>query len=291
MTLLQMRYFQSVFESQSVSRSAIALNVSQPTISKAIQTLEWELGIQLFVRVRKHIAPTDAARFFYEESKRIVLLFDQLQVDMQNYQTKNNTVNIGIGSLSNILLSASIQSFAVPNRDVSLHLAEMGHQRNMEMLKAGKVDLFIDGDNSLDFMEYPSFRYITLSQSRLFFCVNKASPFADMPTVTPNQIGRYPIIVLDSDSTKDTLPARIFSAEHLKANIVLQTNQMSVIESLLKNNLAGVFLLDSIIPSKSYIHKIPLASEVIVNIRLVWNSQNLSKSAALFVAHMQKSIT
>lgn len=288
MTLLQMRYFQSVFEYQSISRTADALNVSQPTISKAIQTLEWELGIPLFSRNKKHIEPTEAGRFLYEESKRIILLYDKLMSDLQGFHSRNTLVNIGIGSMSNIVLTEWIHQVSTQAKGISLHLTEMNHGRNMEKMRASEIDFFVDGDNSNDILNYPSYGHIVLAHQNLMFCVNKASPLANYSSVSPNQIGDYPIVVLDSDASRNTLPARIFAAEQLKPNIVLQTNQMNAIDSLIKNNLAGVFLFDSIIPDKPYFHSIPLAPERPVEIRLVWNKNNLSPPASIFLEIAKK---
>ena len=289
MTLLQMRYFQSAYEKQSISRTSEALNVSQPTVSKSIQSLEWELGISLFSRVRNRIIPTDAGHLLYNESKKITLLYDQLLSDMQQFQTKSNLLNVGVGSMSNLALSRAIQDFSLKNQNISVHLTEMSHQRNLSMLGAGKIDFYVDGDTSGDFLAYSSYEHLVLAQTRLVFCAGSRSEFAGLPTITPAQIGQYPLIVLDSDVTKDTLPSRIFSSVGLKANVVLQTNQMSVIDSLIKNNLAGVILFESIVPKKKYFCKIPLIPETKVYIRLVWNKKNLSKSAASFLHHIKQS--
>lgn len=134
MTLLQMRYFQSVYEKQSISRTSEALNVSQPTVSKSIQSLEWELGISLFSRVRNRIIPTEAGHLLYNESKKITLLYDQLLSDMQQFQAKSNLLNVGVGSMSNLALSRAIQDFSLKNQNVSVHLTEMSHQRNLSRM-------------------------------------------------------------------------------------------------------------------------------------------------------------
>lgn len=290
MTLLQMRYFQSVYENQSITQASERLNVSQPTISKSIQSLEWELGVALFSRVRKRIVPTEAGNLLYDKSKQITILYDMLLTDIQNYRTKTNMINIGIGSMSNIALSKLVHDFSQQHQNISVHLVEMSHLRNLEMLRTGKIDFFIDGDNTGDFLKYASYEHIVLAQNRLMFCVNTHSPFAGMSSISPEQIGQYPLIVLDSDETKDTLPSRIFSASNIKSNIVLQTNQMSVIDSMIKNNLAGAFLLESIIPEKGYFYKISLHPEVVVSLQLVWNKKNLSQTSSIFLNYVIKEM-
>ena len=290
MTLLQMRYFQSVYENQSITRASEHLNVSQPTMSKSIQALEWELGIALFSRVRKRIVPTEAGHLLYEKSKQITILYDMLLADLRSYRTKSNMVNIGIGSMSNIALSQLIHDFSLRNQNISIHLVEMSHSRNLEMLHSGKIDFFIDGNNTGDFLKYSSYEHIVLAQNRMMFCASSQSPFTEMSAISPEEIGQYPLIVLDSDETKDTLSSRIFAASNIKANIVLQTNQMSVIDSMIKNNLAGAFLFESIIPEQDYFYKIPLQPEMIVSLQLVWNRKNLSRPASIFLKYITEAV-
>ena len=142
MTLLQMRYFQSVYEKQSISRTSEALNVSQPTVSKSIQSLEWELGISLFSRVRNRIIPTEAGHLLYNESKKITLLYDQLLSDMQQFQAKSNLLNVGVGSMSNLALSRAIQDFSLKNQNVSVH-----HRRKIILI----IDMTVCGVHRFSF--------------------------------------------------------------------------------------------------------------------------------------------
>ena len=58
--LQQLRYFVSVAESGHFTRSAEALGVSQPTLSKQIHTLEATLGAPLFDRSRGGVMLTTA---------------------------------------------------------------------------------------------------------------------------------------------------------------------------------------------------------------------------------------
>jgi len=63
-----MRSFVRVYETRSFSAAAKDLNLSQPSVSKAVAQLEQELGVQLFLRSTRGLAPTDAGRKFHEHS-------------------------------------------------------------------------------------------------------------------------------------------------------------------------------------------------------------------------------
>src|SRR6266478_2150043 len=72
MELRHLRYFVAVTEEQNVTRAAVRLHVSQPTLSRQIRDLEDELNIILFERGAKAVRLTEAGHVFLTEP-RIVL--------------------------------------------------------------------------------------------------------------------------------------------------------------------------------------------------------------------------
>jgi len=72
MEVQQLRYFLAVSENRSVSGAASALNVTQSTISQAVQALERELGAALFYRAGPGMALTSAGHALLGPARRIV---------------------------------------------------------------------------------------------------------------------------------------------------------------------------------------------------------------------------
>jgi LysR family transcriptional regulator, benzoate and cis,cis-muconate-responsive activator of ben and cat genes len=64
MELRHLRYFVAVAEMENVSRAALKLHVSQPTLSTQIRDLEDELGFTLFERTGKAVRLTGAGFYF-----------------------------------------------------------------------------------------------------------------------------------------------------------------------------------------------------------------------------------
>ena len=58
MKLFQLRYFQTVCKYSNLTRAAEELHISQPGLSHAIQELEREFGLTLFLRQNKGLVLT-----------------------------------------------------------------------------------------------------------------------------------------------------------------------------------------------------------------------------------------
>ena len=71
MTLTQIQYFLEVCQTMNFTKAAQNLYVSQPSLSRQIQLLETELGVQLLVRSNRNVILTEAGEVFRDEFGKI----------------------------------------------------------------------------------------------------------------------------------------------------------------------------------------------------------------------------
>ena len=71
MNLRQIEAFKAVIESGTVTQAAERLAISQPAVSKLLQSFERGSGLTLFTREKGRLSPTTEARLLYEEVERI----------------------------------------------------------------------------------------------------------------------------------------------------------------------------------------------------------------------------
>ncbi|MEC8641874.1 MAG: LysR family transcriptional regulator [Pseudomonadota bacterium] len=98
-----------IFESGSLSAAAEVLSVSQPTLSRAVSTLETQVGRQLMVRGRNGVVLTEAGILLAEQGRKIA--YDLKQADDIVNALKSNsppTIRMGVGPL---LAQAAINDF------------------------------------------------------------------------------------------------------------------------------------------------------------------------------------
>ena len=72
MELRHLRYFVAVAETENVSKAALRLHVSQPSLSRQVRDLEEELGFPLLERRAKSVRLTEAGRVFLVEVREML---------------------------------------------------------------------------------------------------------------------------------------------------------------------------------------------------------------------------
>lgn len=67
----QLHYFRIVVDQGSFTRAAEALDMTQPSLSLSIRKLEKQAGVQLLIRGRGGIVPTEAGRYLYRVASQV----------------------------------------------------------------------------------------------------------------------------------------------------------------------------------------------------------------------------
>lgn len=83
MELRQLRYFVAAAEAGAISRAAARLRVTQPSLSQQIIKLEQQLGVDLFDRLGRGVALTDAGQRLLPRARRILSAAQEIEAGLR----------------------------------------------------------------------------------------------------------------------------------------------------------------------------------------------------------------
>jgi DNA-binding transcriptional LysR family regulator len=78
-TSTEVEYFVEVFQTRHISKAAIRLGVSQPTLTLSLQKLEEKLGTKLFHRTKQGVIPTEEGTLVYRKAHALLESWDEVQ--------------------------------------------------------------------------------------------------------------------------------------------------------------------------------------------------------------------
>jgi DNA-binding transcriptional LysR family regulator len=147
MDLWQLHIFCSVIEHASFSRAALAVHLSQPTVSSHIKDLEEHIGCRLVDRLGREAVPTPGGRILYDYAKRLLALRDEAENAMAAYQGHiRGTLAVGASTIPGAhLLPPVIGSFARLRPEVTVRLLIADTQATAQAVLDGAVEAGVVG--------------------------------------------------------------------------------------------------------------------------------------------------
>ena len=147
MNVVHLKYAVEVEKTGSISQAAENLYMAQPNLSKAIKELENNLGITIFKRTSKGVAPTKRGREFLAYGKG---LLEQLEQIEKMYQSKKDgKISFGISTPRASYVTKAFTDF-INNIDEEQGL-------DIDFKETGTIDAInsvIDGEEEMAIIRY-----------------------------------------------------------------------------------------------------------------------------------------
>jgi DNA-binding transcriptional LysR family regulator len=140
--LRQLRYFVAVAERLHFGRAAEALHISQPPLSRAIRSLEEDLGVALFVRTRRRVELTPQGTRLLDDARRVTGQLERTVRELRAMATGEQArLRIGFVSLADYgLLPELLKTYKAARPGVALSLREMLSPEQASALADGELD-------------------------------------------------------------------------------------------------------------------------------------------------------
>jgi DNA-binding transcriptional LysR family regulator len=143
MDLTLIRSFLAVADTGGITEAAERIGITQPALSRRIQQLEEQLGVQLLVRGRKGALLTEIGRLVQGEAQGIVARYEQMRETVSSHRRlEGGTVRIGGGATAvSFILPEAIAAFQAAHPQVRFQMREAGSSEIAGDVVAGRLEL------------------------------------------------------------------------------------------------------------------------------------------------------
>lgn len=264
MNLNQLSYFNAVCVHQSISKAADQLHISQPSLSAAIRELENEFGVTLFTRHYRGVRLTEEGQTLYALSKDLLSRAEQTTAVMKDIGRGRKTLRLGVPPMiGSLILPKIYRDF--PQENISLEITEGGYHDLVRKLLDKEVDLaFLPHTGALD----PAFSCIPIGTLEVCCCAKASHSLANTGTVTPLQLGEYPLVLFENSFLQTEMILSWFQKEHVDPRILLQTQQLSTMLRMLESGTALGFLFRELIDAHPTLTAIPTETPLLLPVSL-----------------------
>ena len=210
-----LKEFIMLSEELNFTTSASRCHLSQPTFSRHIQSLEKELGLQLFNRNKNLVELTAAGKAFLPGAEKIVYDYDVALDIVRNIKgNTSNTLNVAyIGET----LEAQLDSIYAKHLErapyVKLNLMSSWESRLVVLLDKGKADLIIT--TIFDKIDSKAWDSLKLGTDSYSLIVPKGHNLYNKEKVSLHQLGNHDMVLIPNRRDSP------FQYEHLN-NVLMQ---------------------------------------------------------------------
>jgi LysR family transcriptional regulator, cys regulon transcriptional activator len=239
----QLRYVHEVVRQHlNISAASEVLHTSQPGVSKQIQLLEEELGLQIFQRNGKRlIGVTEPGRKIVEMAAKVVL-------DMQNIKrvgeefSRQDTGEMTIATThtqARYRLPAAVKQFMTQYPEVKLTIHQGNPVQVTEMVASGEADVGIATES---ISQDERLTCLPCYQWNRCLVLPPEHPLASKARISLKELVAYPLITYDFAFTGGTLVSKTFHDAGLQPNVVFTAIDADVIKTYVNLGL-GVGLI------------------------------------------------
>ena len=232
MTLRHIKIFIAVWDTGSTTAAAKELYIAQPAVSFAIAELEHYYGQKLFDRISNRLRITEAGRRFLEYSRQIVILFDEMEFEIKNWDSLGS---LRIGSnvtIGNNFLPQCVKAFHNSCPGIEIEVTVDNSARIEQLILNSKLDFaLIAGPVFNHFIKSELF----MDNSLVFICAGE-HPWAGS-VIEMEQMDDCSLIMRERDSFERKLLTELLQMNKIRFRTVWQSVSYQAILKAVEKNL------------------------------------------------------
>lgn len=239
MTLQNLRYVVEVAASQSFSRAARSLFMTQSALSAAIRDVEEELGITIFRRTNRGVQLTPDGEDCVRYCKEIIERADYLAL---RYQGRNRVLTYFSVSSQHLpfavrAFNALLEDLPDPGYDVAIRETETQHILHDVSIKRSEIGIIAMSEKQLKLLNRALYindlNLKRLAELKTYVFLRRRHPLSSQDRVTLEDLRPYPFVTYDQAQSPDYYSEESLFYAPLARNIHVsdRATKMSLIRS------------------------------------------------------------
>lgn len=190
----KLRHIVVLAETRSYARAAVALNISQPALSRSIQSVEQRFGVRLFDRGRGGVTLTATGTRILGEAQRLLRDTETLERNLKLMgASKMGDLSFGLDPLSaGVLLPEALAFLGREYVDLSVQAVVQVTTVLERQLLAHEIEFFVTTSEQLS--DSPLIALEGLSKVRVALLARRDHPLAGRDAVTLADLAGFPLI-------------------------------------------------------------------------------------------------
>lgn len=273
MELRQLEILVAIADHGSVSRAAVSLNLSQPSLSRQVARLEDEVGQRLWVRNGRGVEPTAAGERLLEHA-RAVLESTRRAIDELRDMSESPAGRVTVGMPPRVALGMSVplvQGFRQRFPRAVITVLEGLSLSLRESLVAGRLDLAL----LFDPLPSPQLACEPLMREPLLLV---APPGSRLPArVGLASLAEFPMVLPSAPNAIRGLLDKVLQPRGVVLDVIAEVGAVQTVIALVADGVGCTVLPASALSAGAVADKLPRAP---IGPPTVWNSLVLATPRA-----------
>ncbi len=228
--LRQLSYLVAVADNGSISAAAKRLGISQPAISAAIQKIEADFELNLFIRERPHrLTLTPVGRQFASRARRLLESAQEFETEARKIrQNPRGTIEVGCFlPTAPFIIPIILEGLRERDLDINVQVHEADLDELNNMLANGSIEVAL----TYDMYPSPAVDFEPLITAPPYALLSKGDPLARQASVSLAQLAEREMVGFNLPITQQFFLS-LFAQANLKPKIKHQAKSFEMVRSL-----------------------------------------------------------
>jgi DNA-binding transcriptional LysR family regulator len=240
MQIHELRWFLAAVEDPNLTRQSSALHVSQSALSRSLQRLEQTVGVQLFDRVGRSLAPNYQGRALAVGVARALGELDAAVAGVrESADPEHGSIRLAfLHTLGIWLVPELISSYRTDHPHVRFELSQNNGGPALAELLEGRHDLLLTSPRPTD----PLVDWMELLTEPMLLAVPPGHRLAARRRVRLSEVADDPFIALNQETGLRAILDQLFQRAGFSPRLAFESNDIETLRGLVSAGL-GVALL------------------------------------------------